>query len=486
MSTNKLADIAMIGMGVMGENLAMNMENKGYKVAVFDIISKTIDKFKENRGKDKNFIPCYSLNEVVNNLKTPRILMIMIKAGDPVDQVINTLIPLLEKGDIIVDGGNSNYEDTQRRAKLLEEKGLRFIGMGVSGGEEGALNGPCLMPGGSNEAWQYVKPIFTDISAKLENGERCCAWIGNNGAGHFVKMVHNGIEYGDMQIICEVYDIMRKALKISEDEMSEIFNLWNKGRLNSYLIEITSNILKYKDEDGEAIVNKILDTAGQKGTGKWASINALNEGVPLTLITEAVYARCISSFKEEREVANKHFAKELAIFKGNKKEFIDDLENALYAAKIISYAQGFALLKSASNTYNWDLHYDEIALIFRGGCIIRSAFLGKISDAFKKNKNLTNLLLDDYFAEALKNALDGFRKVVAFAVSNGIPTPALSSALNYFDSYTSNRLPQNLLQAQRDYFGAHTYERVDRPRGEVHHTNWTGCGGDTTSTNYNV
>jgi len=479
------ANIAMIGMGVMGENLAMNMENKGYTVAVFDIIKETIDKFKDGRGAGKNFIPCYSLNDVVDNLETPRIMMIMIKAGSPVDQTIETLIPLLEKGDIIIDGGNSNFEDTQRRAALLEAKGLRFIGSGVSGGEEGALNGPCLMPGGSQEAWQYVKPIFDDIAAKMPNGDTCCSWIGSDGAGHYVKMVHNGIEYGDMQLICEIYDIMRKGLKLSEDEMSDIFSEWNRSRLDSYLIEITANILKYKDADGSALVSKILDTAGQKGTGKWASISALNEGIPLTLISEAVYARCLSAIKEERVEASKSFSLQKST-KNSENALITDLENALYAAKIISYAQGFSLLRSASKTYNWDLHYDEIALIFRGGCIIRSAFLNKISDAYIKNNNLTNLMLDSYFAKALKEAMPSFRKVLSYAINNGIPVPALSSAIAYFDAYTSENLPQNLLQAQRDYFGAHTYERVDTPRGKFHHTNWTGHGGNTTSGSYNA
>lgn len=480
------ANIAMVGMGVMGENLAMNMENKGYTVAVYDIIDETINKFMAGRGKDKNFIGCHSIQDVVDNLESPRIIFIMIKAGSPVDQTIEKLVPVLSKGDIIIDGGNSNYEDTQRRAKYLESIGLRFVGMGVSGGEEGALNGPCLMPGGSKEAWEYVKPIFTDISAKLTTGGRCCTWIGSDGAGHFVKMVHNGIEYGDMQIICEAYDVMRKSLNLTEDEMSDIFAEWNKGDLDSYLIQITSEILKYKDEDGSPLVPEILDKAGQKGTGKWASISALNEAVPLTLITEAVYARCISAYKDERVEASKHFNKIIKKYEGEKLDFINNLHDALYAAKIISYAQGFSLLRSASKTYGWDLPLGDIALIFRGGCIIRSVFLGKINEAFKKNKDLTNLVLDDYFKDVLNKSLDGFRKVVAYAVTNGIPVPAMSSALAYFDGYTSESLPQNLLQAQRDYFGAHTYERVDAPRGKFHHTNWTGHGGNTTSGSYNA
>lgn len=483
---NEKANIAMIGMGVMGENLAMNIESHGYTIAIYDIVEQTINKFMLGRGKDRKFIACHSLREVADNLHSPRIIFIMIKAGDPVDQTIEKLIPLLSKGDIIIDGGNSNFEDTQRRAKYLENLGLNFIGSGVSGGEEGALHGPCLMPGGSRAAWEFVKPIFNDIAAKLPSGEQCCTWIGSDGAGHFVKMVHNGIEYGDMQLICETYDLMRKVLNLSEDTMSEIFSDWNKGELNSYLIQITSEILKYKDTDGQPLIRKILDTAGQKGTGKWASISALNEGIPLTLITEAVYARFLSAKKEERVEAQKHFEKQKIIFYGDKAKFISDLKDALYASKIISYAQGFSLLKSASDSYNWNLPLGDIALIFRGGCIIRSAFLGKINDAFKNNPGLPNLMLDDYFKDVLAKTNVGFRNVVAYAITRGIPIPAMSSALAYFDGYTSAELPQNLLQAQRDYFGAHTYERNDTPRGQFHHTNWTGEGGDTTAGSYNA
>lgn len=480
------ANIGMIGMGVMGENLAMNIESKGFRVSCYDIFAATIDKFMAGRGKGKKFIGTYSLQEFVSTLESPRIIWIMIKAGDPVDQTIDKLIPLLNKGDIIIDGGNSNYEDTIRRTKKLEELGLCYTGMGVSGGEEGALNGPCLMPGGSKEAWKYLKPILTSISAELKDGSRCCAYIGENGAGHYVKMVHNGIEYGDMQLICETYDIMRKVLKISDDEASEIFKEWNKGRLDSYLIEITGEILAYKDQDGSNLVENILDVAGQKGTGKWASISALNEGMPLTLITEAVYARCLSAIKDERVEASKHFVKNEVKTTLDKMSFLKKLEEALYVAKILSYAQGFALLKAASDTYNWNLNYGEIALIFRGGCIIRSAFLGKINEAYSKNKNLSNLMLDDYFKDVLTNSISGLREVIIEAIKCGVPTPTFSAALAYFDAYTSEKLPQNLLQAQRDYFGAHTYERVDAPRGKAHHTNWTGKGGDTTASTYNA
>jgi len=480
------ANIGMIGMGVMGENLSMNMESKGYTVACYDILDTTITKFINGRGKGHKFIGCYSLKELCDNLESPRKIQIMIKAGSPVDETIEKLIPLLDEGDIIIDGGNSNYEDTIRRCKMLEEKGLRFVGMGVSGGEEGALNGPSLMPGGSIESWEYVKNVYKDISAKLENGESCCSFIGENGAGHYVKMVHNGIEYGDMQLICETYDLMRKVLGINPDEMHEIFKKWNNGPLNSYLVEITSNILSYKDTDGTPIIDKILDTAGQKGTGKWASIEALNEAVPVTLITEAVYARCLSAIKEKRINASKVFETKKKEFVGNKEEFINDLEKALYAAKIISYAQGFELLKEAAKTYKWNLNYGEISLIWRGGCIIRSQFLGKINEAYKKNHELENLMLDDYFSKILKEGEESFRNVVATAALNAVPIPAFMSALAYFDGYKSYNLPQNLLQAQRDYFGAHTYERVDDERGKFHHTNWTGHGGTTTASTYNA
>jgi 6-phosphogluconate dehydrogenase len=480
------ANIGLIGVGVMGENLVMNIESRGYTVACYDLLLDKTRAFVEGRAKGKNIIGTYSLEEFVNSLEKPRKIMIMIKAGSPVDSVIESLIPLLDKGDILVDGGNSHFPDTRRRCEYLESKGLLYLGMGVSGGEEGALKGPSLMPGGSKEAWNEVKEIFQAISAKLSSGEACCTYIGPDGAGHFVKMVHNGIEYGDMQLICEAYDLMRKLLGMTPDEMHKVFSEWNKGDLDSYLIEITADILAYKDTDGLPLVDKIMDRAGQKGTGKWTSIAALDEGVPLTLISEAVYARCLSAIKEERVNASNKFKSVEPNFIGNKEEFIKDISKALYAAKIISYAQGYSLMKSAAKTYNWNLNYGGIALTWRGGCIIRSRFLGKINEAYTNNPELENLMLDEYFKEELEKAEASFRKVIAAAVLNGIPVPALSSALAYFDGYKSANLPANLLQAQRDYFGAHTYERVDTPKGEFHHTNWTGRGGKTHSTNYNV
>ena len=480
------ANIGLIGVGVMGENLVMNIESRGYTVACYDLLLDKTRSFVEGRAKDKKIIGTYSLEEFVSKLESPRKIMIMIKAGSPVDSVIESLIPLLDKGDILVDGGNSHFPDTIRRCKYLEEKGLLYVGMGVSGGEEGALKGPSLMPGGSKEAWNEVKEIFQAISAKLPTGEACCTHIGPDGAGHFVKMVHNGIEYGDMQLICEAYDLMRKLLGLTPDEMHKVFSEWNQADLDSYLIEITADILAYKDTDGLPLVDKIMDRAGQKGTGKWTSIAALDEGIPLTLISEAVYARCLSAIKEERVHASSVFDCIEPHFMGNKEEFIRDISKALYAAKIISYAQGYSLMKSAAKTYDWDLNYGGIALTWRGGCIIRSRFLGKINEAYTKNPELENLMLDSYFKEELEKAEASFRKVIATAVLNGIPVPAMSSALAYFDGYKTANLPANLLQAQRDYFGAHTYERVDTPKGEFHHTNWTGRGGKTHSTNYNV
>jgi 6-phosphogluconate dehydrogenase len=412
--------------------------------------------------------------------------MMMIRAGKPVDEVIDQLIPLLEQGDIIIDGGNSNFEDTARRTSYVESKGLLYIGTGVSGGEEGALLGPSMMPGGSPDAWPFVKPIFQAISAKVADGSPCCEWVGTGGAGHFVKMVHNGIEYGDMELICEAYQLMRDYLGMNPDEMHEVFAEWNKTELDSYLIEITSDILAYKDEEGNPLVNKILDAAGQKGTGKWTVNAALDEGVPLTLIAEAVFARCLSAIKEERVAASKVLSGPAVKFTGNRAEFIANIRSALYASKIISYAQGFALIRAAAKTYGWDLHYDEIALMWRGGCIIRSVFLEQISNAFKKDPSLSNLLLAPYFQKAVAEAQRGWRTVCAEAIINGISTPALTSALSYYDGYRCANLPANLLQAQRDYFGAHTYERVDMPRGQFFHTNWTGHGGSTASTTYSA
>ncbi|HEY8392026.1 MAG TPA: decarboxylating NADP(+)-dependent phosphogluconate dehydrogenase [Capillibacterium sp.] len=480
------ADIGLIGLAVMGENLAMNMESKGFTVAVFNRTVEKVTHFVEGRAKGKKIIGTYSLAELVASLKKPRKVMLMVKAGQPVDDFIELLIPLLEPGDIIIDGGNSHFPDTIRRTKYVEEKGLLYIGTGVSGGEEGALRGPSLMPGGSPAAWPHVKPIFQAIAAKVEDGSPCCDWVGENGAGHFVKMVHNGIEYGDMQLICEAYHLMKDLLGLSADEMHEIFKEWNEGELNSYLIEITRDILAYKDEDGTPLVEKILDTAGQKGTGKWTGIAALNEGVPLTLIGEAVFARCLSAMKEERVAAAKVLTGPRPQFTGDKKAFVEAIREALYASKIVSYAQGYTLMRSAAQTYGWNLNYGGIALMWRGGCIIRSVFLGKIKEAFDRNPELSNLLLDPFFKAKVEAAQESWRLVCATALTNGIPVPAFTSALCYYDGYRSARLPANLLQAQRDYFGAHTYERVDRPRGEFFHTNWTGQGGSTSASTYTV
>lgn len=481
----KKADIGLIGLAVMGENLVMNMESKGFTVAVFNRTTSKVTHFVEGRGKGKNIIGTYSIEELVENLEKPRKVMLMVKAGAPVDSFIEQLIPHLEKGDIIIDGGNSHFPDTIRRCQYVESKGLYYIGTGVSGGEEGALKGPSMMPGGSPEAWPYVKPIFQSICAKV-NSEPCCDWVGEGGAGHFVKMVHNGIEYGDMQLICEAYQLMRDYLGMTPDEMSQVFGEWNKGELDSYLIEITRDILAYKDKDGKPLVDVILDTAGQKGTGKWTGIAALDEGVPLTLIGEAVFARCLSAAKEERVAASKKLTGPEVVFEGDRMAFIEKIRKALYAAKIVSYAQGYALMRSAARTYGWNLNYGGIAMMWRGGCIIRSVFLGKIREAFEKDHELTNLLMDDYFAQAVEEAQSGWRDVVSQAVLNGVPVPAMASALTYFDGYRTQRLSANLLQAQRDYFGAHTYERLDAPRGEFFHTDWTGEGGDTAASTYNA
>lgn len=483
---NNKSDIGLIGLAVMGENLVMNMESKGYSVSVFNRTVEKVSAFINGRAKGKNITGTYSLQEFVDSLKKPRKIMLMVKAGKPVDDFIDMLIPYLDKGDIIIDGGNSHFPDTIRRTKYVEEKGLLYIGTGVSGGEEGALKGPSLMPGGSPDAWQHVKPIFQAIAAKVDDGSPCCDWVGENGTGHFVKMVHNGIEYGDMQLICEAYHMMKVLLGMTPDEMHEVFDEWNKGELNSYLIEITRDILAFKDEDGKPIIDKILDTAGQKGTGKWTAIAALDEGVPLTLIGEAVFSRCLSAMKEERVQASKVLTGPEPKFTGNRGEMIEDIRKALYASKIVSYAQGYTLMRAAAKTYGWNLNYGGIALMWRGGCIIRSTFLGKIKEAYDKNPNLANLLLDPFFKQKVENAQDSWRKVTAAALTNGIPVPAFTSALCYFDGFRSERLPANLLQAQRDYFGAHTYERIDRPRGEFFHTNWTGRGGSTSASTYTV
>lgn len=482
----EVSDIGLIGLAVMGENLVLNMESKGFHVSVFNRTVDKVDNFVNGRGKGKNIFGAKTLQEFADSLKKPRKVMLMVKAGKPVDDFIDQLIPVLEPGDIIIDGGNSHFPDTNRRTKYVESKGLLYIGTGVSGGEEGALLGPSIMPGGSPAAWPAVKPIFQAIAAKVDDGTPCCDWVGENGAGHFVKMVHNGIEYGDMQLICEAYQVMKDLLGMSADEMHEVFKEWNKGELDSYLIEITRDILAFKDTDGKPIVDKILDTAGQKGTGKWTATSALDLGIPLTLIGEAVFSRCLSALKDERVAASKVLTGPKASFSGDKKAFINDIRDALYASKIISYAQGYQLMRAAAQEYGWKLNNGGIALMWRGGCIIRSVFLGKIKEAFDKNPDLTNLLLDPFFAGKMATAQAGWRRVVATAVSNGIPVPAICTALNYFDGYRAERLPANLLQAQRDYFGAHTYERLDKPRGQFFHTNWTGRGGETASSTYNV
>lgn len=479
------ADIGLVGLAVMGENLVLNMESHGFTIAVYNRTVQKVTDFINGRGKGKNIIGTKSIEELVDSLKSPRKIMLMVKAGKPVDDFIELLIPHLKKGDIIIDGGNSHFPDSIRRTKYLESRGFLFIGTGVSGGEEGALKGPSIMPGGSTEAWKHVKPIFQSISAKVEDGTPCCDWVGENGAGHFVKMVHNGIEYGDMQLICEAYQILKDLLGLNYHEMYQVFKEWNEGELNSYLIEITRDILNYQ-EDGKPLVAYILDTAGQKGTGKWTVVASLDTGTPLTLIGEAVYARTLSSMKDDRVEASKLLRGPKPNFKGDKKLFIEDLRKALYASKIVSYAQGYVLMRYAAKEFGWNLNYGGIALMWRGGCIIRSVFLGKIKEAFDRNPKLTNLLLDPFFKDKIESSQDAWRRLVSTSVLNGIWIPALSTALNYFDGYRNERLPANLLQAQRDYFGAHTYERVDKRRGEFFHTNWTGRGGTTASTTYTV
>ncbi len=479
------ADIGLIGLAVMGQNLVLNMNDHGFTVAVYNRTTSKVDGFVNGEARDTNIIGTYSIEELVASLKRPRRVMLLVKAGPAVDAIIDQLIPHLEPGDIIIDGGNSNYEDSMRRTEYVESKGLLFVGTGVSGGEEGARHGPSIMPGGSADAWQHIKPIFQAVAAKVPDGTPCCDWVGANGAGHFVKMVHNGIEYGDMQLITEAYHLMKVGLRMDHDAMSATFKEWNAGLLDSYLIEITGNILAYRDESGEPLVEKILDTAGQKGTGKWTAVNALDQGIPLTLIGEAVFARFLSALKEERVAASAVLDGPGSTFEAGP-DFLDDLKKALYAAKIVSYTQGYMLMRAADEAFNWDLNYGGVALMWREGCIIRSVFLDNIFSAYQQNPQLTNLLLDDYFKEQIDGAQAAWRRVVAQAVTFGIPVPALSSALSFYDGYRHEQLPANLLQAQRDYFGAHTYERVDKPRGEFFHTDWTGQGGAVTAGTYDA
>jgi len=480
-------DIGLIGLAVMGQNLVLNMNDHGFKVAVFNRTVSKVDDFIANEAKGTNVVGAHSVEELAGLLKRPRRVMIMVKAGDSVDQTIGHLLPFLEAGDIIIDGGNSLYTDSNRRTKDLAAKGILFIGTGVSGGEEGARFGPSIMPGGNPAAWPHVKDIFQSIAAKVDDGTPCCDWVGEDGAGHFVKMVHNGIEYGDMQLICEAYDLLHRGLGLTADELAEVFTEWNKGELDSFLIEISSHIFAKKDEDGLPLVDKILDTAGQKGTGKWTVIGALDTGQPVTLIGESVFARCLSALKEERVAASKILEGPAASAVTDHREaFIEDVRRALYCSKIVSYAQGYMLLKAAAKENGWNLNMGGIALMWRGGCIIRSRFLGKIKEAFDKNHELTNLLLDSFFFTVLNQYQPSWRKALVQAIELGIPTPAFSTALAFFDGYRADRLSANLLQAQRDYFGAHTYERVDKPRGTFVHTNWTGTGGRVSSTTYNA
>jgi 6-phosphogluconate dehydrogenase len=482
-----VCDIGLIGLAVMGQNLVLNMNDHGFKVAVFNRTVSRVDDFIANEAKGTQVVGTHSVEELAGLLKRPRRIMLMVKAGDTVDQMIDQILPHLEAGDIIIDGGNSLYTDSNRRTKALAAKGILFIGTGVSGGEEGARRGPSIMPGGNPAAWPHVKPIFQAIAAKVEDGTPCCDWVGEDGAGHFVKMVHNGIEYGDMQLICEAYDLLQHGLGLTADELHDVFAEWNKGELDSYLIEISRDIFAKKDEDGQPLVDKILDTAGQKGTGKWTVISALDTGQPVTLIGESVFARCLSAIKDERVAASKVLKGPKAKPSvGDRAAFIENVRRALYCSKIISYAQGYMLLKAAAKENGWNLNMGGIALMWRGGCIIRSAFLGNIKAAFDKKKKLDNLLLDKFFSRAVNKYQASWRKAVTAAIKLGVPTPAFSTALAFFDGYRADRLPANLLQAQRDYFGAHTYERLDQPRGQFFHTNWTGKGGRVSSSTYTV
>lgn len=477
--------IGMVGLAVMGANLALNMASKGYRVSVWNYTNDLTEQFINGAAADKkNITGFFDLESFVNSLESPKKVFIMIRAGKPVDEMIDRLIPLLSEGDIIIDGGNSYFEDTTRRADYVESKGLRYIGTGVSGGEEGALHGPSMMPGGTKEAWSYVKDIFRDISAKAYDGEPCCDYVGEKGAGHFVKMVHNGIEYGDMELICEAYQFMRSVLELSNERMADIFAEWNQGELDSYLIEITGEILRYKDENGVCTLDTILDRAGQKGTGKWTGITALNEGVPLTLITEAVYARCLSARKAERVSASGHFGKVFAEFDGDSNEMLAALQKALYVSKIMSYAQGYELMRAVGEEKGWNLNYGGIASMWRGGCIIRSRFLSKIKEAFDNRPELENILMDDYFTDIVKAYIPSLRLILCEAIRSGIAMPAFMAALSYFDGMTTAESPANLLQAQRDYFGAHTYEIVGK---EGHfHTDWTHESSNIVSGSYSI
>ena len=479
-------DIGLIGLAVMGQNLVLNMNDHGYKVAVFNRTVSKVDEFIANEAKGTEVVGAHSIEELAGLLKRPRRIMLMVKAGETVDQMIDLILPHLEKGDIIIDGGNSLFTDSNRRTAELAEKGILFIGTGVSGGEEGARRGPSIMPGGNPAAWPHVKEIFQSIAAKVEDGSPCCDWVGENGAGHYVKMVHNGIEYGDMQLICEAYQLLKDALGLNADQLHDVFAEWNKGELDSYLIEITRDIFGFRDEDGVPMVDKILDTAGQKGTGKWTGISSLDLGVPVTLIGEAVYARCLSAMKDERVAASKILSGPKTKLAADNKEFIENVRRALYCSKMISYAQGYMLLREAAKDQKWNLNFGGIALMWRGGCIIRSRFLGKIKEAYDKNPQLSNLLVDEFFSSTLNKYQDSWRRAIVSAIEAGVPTPAFSTALAFYDGFRTERLPANLLQAQRDYFGAHTYERVDKPRGEFFHTNWTGRGGRVASGTYNV
>ncbi len=479
-------DIGLIGLAVMGQNLVLNMNDHGYRVAVFNRTVSKVDEFLEHEAAGTQIVGAHSIADLAGLLRKPRRVMLMVKAGETIDRMIESILPYLEPGDIIIDGGNSHFPDTNRRTKHLADNGILFIGTGVSGGEEGARHGPSIMPGGNPEAWPYVKDIFQSIAAKVEDGTPCCDWVGENGAGHYVKMVHNGIEYGDMQLICEAYQLLKDGLGLNADELSGIFADWNKGELDSYLIEIAGEIFAKKDEDGAALIDKILDTAGQKGTGKWTAISALDLGAPVTLIGEAVFARCLSALRDERVAASEVLPGPRAPRERDPAAFIEEVRRALYCSKIVSYAQGYMLLREAAKEQGWNLNFGGIALMWRGGCIIRSRFLGRIKQAYDENPRLTNLLLADFFSKALIAYQDAWRRAIVHAIEIGVPTPAFSTALSFYDGYRTARLPANLLQAQRDYFGAHTYERIDKPRGEFFHTNWTGRGGRTASGSYNA